>query len=376
MTMSKNYVNITLNSLPERELEIIGTITAEKMALMRQKALAKIKADFETDGFRKGNVPEAIIVQKIGEMGLLEEAAEIALSEEYPNILEEYSIDAIGRPEINITKIGVGTPLEFKIKTALLPEVKLVDYKKIAKKENAKETKAPEVSDKEIENVIENIQQSIAHEKIHTAKPPASADDRPTQTVSGFRENGGGEKHNHRKIEEADLPAVDDDFAKMIGGFKDVADMKEKIRENILIDKTKTESDKKRTAVLEEIMKESKIDLPKIIIEGEMEKMLAQFKDDIGKSGVAFDEYLKHIKKTEDNLKLEWQDVAVKRAKSQVILNTIAKNEGVVPPEEDVKKEMENILTHHKDAERFRVRMYVETFLTNELVFQFLEKQV
>ncbi len=374
--MSKNYVNITLNSLPERELEIIGTITAEKMALMRQKALAKIKADFETDGFRKGNVPEAIIVQKIGEMGLLEEAAEIALSEEYPNILEEYSIDAIGRPEINITKIGVGTPLEFKIKTALLPEVKLVDYKKIAKKENAKETKAPEVSDKEIENVIENIQQSIAHEKIHTAKPPASADDRPTQTVSGFRENGGGEKHNHRKIEEADLPAVDDDFAKMIGGFKDVADMKEKIRENILIDKTKTESDKKRTAVLEEIMKESKIDLPKIIIEGEMEKMLAQFKDDIGKSGVAFDEYLKHIKKTEDNLKLEWQDVAVKRAKSQVILNTIAKNEGVVPPEEDVKKEMENILTHHKDAERFRVRMYVETFLTNELVFQFLEKQV
>jgi trigger factor len=122
-------------------------------------------------------------------------------------------------------------------------------------------------------------------------------------------------------------------------------------------------------------MDKSTIDLPKIIIEGEIEKMLAQFKDDIAQAGAPYEEYLKHIKKTEEDLKKEWRDTAVKRAKSQVILNTIAKDEGIAPKEEEVKKEMENILAHYKDAERFRVRMYVETFLTNELVFQFLESQ-
>lgn len=106
-----------------------------------------------------------------------------------------------------------------------------------------------------------------------------------------------------------------------------------------------------------------------------MEKMLAQFKDDIAKSGITYEDYLKHIKKTEADIKAEWKDTAVKRAKSQVILNTIAKDEGIAPKEEEVKKEMENILASYKDADRFRVRMYVETFLTNELVFQFLENQ-
>lgn len=357
-----SYKNIKLTALPERELEIIGTITAEKMAIMREKALAKIKNDFEADGFRKGNVPETIIIQKVGEIGLLEEAAEIALSEEYPKILEEHNIDAIGRPEINITKIGLGNDLEFKIKTALMPEVKLNDYRKVAKEHFSgassagQEVKAQATTEKEIDDVITNIRQNIAHEKVHN-------------------EAGGGEKHDHRKIEDSDLPEVNDEFAKMIGGFKDVADMREKIRENITVEKGLKEKDKRRTKILEVIMEKSMIDLPKIIIEGEMEKMLAQFKDDIAKSGVSYEDYLKHIKKTEEDLKKEWRETAVKRAKSQVILNTIAKDEGIKPKEEVVKKEMENILSHYKDADRFRVRMYVETFLMNELVFQFLESQ-
>lgn len=355
-SMSKNYKDIVLNSLPERELEIIGTITAEKMTLMREKALKKLKDSVELPGFRKGNAPDTLVAQKVGELRLMEEAAEIALSEEYPNILEEHKIDAIGRPEINITKIGIGNPLEFKIKTALFPDVKLTDYKKIAKANNKAEISAPEITDKEVEDVIDNIRQNIAHQKVH-------------------EEAGGGHEHNHREIVDADLPEVNDQFAQMIGGFKDVANMKEKIRENIGVEKKLKEKDKKRTDVLEAIMAESTIDLPKIIIEGEMEKMLAQFKDDIAKSGISYEDYLKHIKKTEDDLKTEWKDTAVKRAKSQVILNTIAKDEGIIPKEEEVKKEMENILASYKDAERFRVRMYVETFLTNELVFQYLESQ-
>ena len=356
MTTKKHYKDVKVSPLPEREVEIIGAITAEKMALMREKAIKKLKESIEIPGFRKGNAPDNLIAQKVGEGSLLEEAAEIALNEEYPNILEEHKIDAIGRPEITITKIGVGSDMEFKVKTALMPDIKLADYKKIAIKTLSKKNESIEVSPKEVDDVINTIRHNLAHEKVHA-------------------EAGGGKEHNHREIVDSDLPEINDDFIKMLGDFKDVEDFKSKIKENISKEKEIKEKDKRRTETLEKIMEESTIDLPKIIIDGELDKMSAQFKEDIAQSGLSFDDYLKHIKKTEDDLRVEWKDTAVKRAKSQVILNEIAKSESISPNEAEVKKEMENILAHYKEADRFRVRMYVETFMTNELVFQYLESQ-
>ncbi|MFZ2521976.1 MAG: trigger factor [Minisyncoccia bacterium] len=354
---NKNYKNIVINSLPEREMEIVGAISAEKMSVCRDKAIQKIKKEIEIQGFRKGNAPDALVVQKVGEMAILEESAEMALTEEYPNILDEHKIDAIGRPEISITKIGLGSDLEFKIKTALMPDVKLSDYKKTAVDFFPGKTSGEiDVTEKEVDDVIENIRQNIAHEKVH-------------------KEASGGEKHDHRKIEDSDLPEVNDDFIKTLGNFKDVSDFRSKIKENILSEKKIKLKDKNRVDILEKIMKDSKIDLPKIIVDGELEKMLAQFTDDIGKSGVSLEDYLKHIKKTVEDLRLEWKETAVKRAKSQVILNSIAREEKIEAKEEDIKREIEHILTIHKDVDRFRARMYVETFLTNELVFQFLEGQ-
>ena len=354
----KNYKDIKINSLPEREVEIIGTITAEKMSVVREKAVKKLKESIEIPGFRKGNAPESLVAQKIGEGSILEESAEIALNEEYPNILEENKITPIGRPEITITKIGVGSDLEFKIKTSLMPEIKLGDYKKMASSITPKDSKSDSLTptDKEVEDVIENIRHNLAHEKVH-------------------REAGGGEHHNHRKIEDSDLPEVNDDFAKSLGNFDSLEEMKSKIKENIAKEKELKDKDKKRIEIIEKIISDSKIDLPKIIVEGELDKMLAQFKDDLARSGVNYEGYLNHIKKTEDDLKKEWKETATKRAKSQIVLNEIAKEENISPKEEDVKREIDHILSHHKDVERFRVRMYVETFLTNELVFQFLESQ-
>ena len=353
---NKNYSNIIINSLPEREVEILGQISAERISELREKALKKIKETIELDGFRKGNAPESLVAQKVGEMRLMEEAAEMALGEEYPNILEDHKIDAIGRPEITITKMGIGSPLEFKAKTAVMPEVKLGDYKKISKTANSKENKKVEVTDKEVEDVILDIRKNVGHQMMHAK--------------AGLGEHD----HNHGEMKDEDLPEVDENFLKMVGDFKNIEDFKEKIKEGIIKEKEIKEKDKKRTDMLQEIMDKSTIELPKIIIEGELDKMIAQFKDDLAQSAVPFEDYLKHIKKTVEDLRTEWHDTAVKRAKSQIILNTIAKEEKIEAKEEDIKKEMDHILSHYKDADRFRVRMYVETFMTNELVFKFLEE--
>lgn len=352
----KNYTNIKLNPLPERELEIVGSITLEKMNSAREEALKKIASGIEIDGFRKGNAPMSVVAQKVGEMRILEEAAESALNDEYPKILEENNIDAIGRPEITITKIAPQNPLEFKIKTALMPEIKLPDYKKISKEEANKKPEKIEVSNFEVDDMILNIRKNVYHQMLHQNE--------------GLHEHD----HSHGEIKEEDLPEMNSDFLKMIGDFKDVEDLKVKVKESLIQEKELKEKDKKRINLLENIIEKATIEMPKIIIEGELDKMMAQFKDDLARSNIPLEEYLRQIKKTEADLRSEWKETAIKRAKSQIVLNTIAKEENIKPEEEEIKKEMEHILSHHKDAERFRVRMYVETFMTNELVFKFLEE--
>lgn len=354
---NKAYSDIKITRLPEQEVEITGEITTEKMESMRKKAIDSLKKDLTLPGFRKGTAPDNMVVTQIGDIKILEEAGELALGEVYPDILEEEKLQPIGKPEVTITKIGVGSPLGFKIKTALMPEVKLGDYKKIAKKIYIKEA-VVEVTEKDVADVILNLRKNVAHADLHAEGGHAHDD------------------HSHGEIKDEDLPEVNEEFLAKIGEFTSMEDLTDRIKENLLKEKTFKAKDKKRTETLEEIINSSTIEIPQLIVDGELEKMKAQFLDDLDQSGIKFEDYLAHIKKTEADLKADWKDTAIKRAKSQIILNTIAREEGIRAEEAVVKTEMEKILSQHKTAERFRVRMYVETFLTNDLVFKFLEQQV
>ena len=159
METKKHYANIKITKLKNSEIEITGEISAERLATCKTEALKKITKNAEMDGFRKGHVPSSVVSAKIGEAGLLEEASEIALAEEYPKIVIDHKLDVISRPEISITKMAFGNPLEFKIKTTVMPEIKLADYKKIAKGIMAKE-ESTEVTEKEIEAVILEIRRN------------------------------------------------------------------------------------------------------------------------------------------------------------------------------------------------------------------------
>jgi len=84
---------------------------------------------------------------------------------------------------------------------------------------------------------------------------------------------------------------------------------------------------------------------------------------------------LKHLKKNEEELKIEWRPDAEKRAKLQLVLNKIADVEKIVPEKEKIERDVENLKNMYKDASEERIRTYVETVLTNEKVFEFLESQ-
>ena len=346
-----NIINIEIKKLENSEVEIAGELSLEAMEAEREGALKSVSMRVSIDGFRKGHVPEKMLIESMGEMPILEEMAERALKKAYPEIVKEHEIDAIGRPSISITKLAKGNPLGFNIKTAVMPEIILPDYKKIAKDAISKK-ETTSVTDDDVEKVISEIKKS-------RAMPDTEEKD----------------EHADKKQEKKEkLPELTDDFVKTLGDFKDVSDFKQKLRENITHEKSAQAQSKRRMSIAETIIEKSAIPLPRLFVDVELEKMLAQFKGDISRMGLKFDEYLKHIKKTEEDLLKEWVPDAEKRSKLQLVLNEIARREHIDVPEADILKEVTHIMEHYKNADPESARIYVETILKNELVFKHLEK--
>src|SRR3989338_10213686 len=153
-------MQVIVKKLPKSEIEIEGELEADLFENYFEKALKKLGANIELDGFRKGKIPDNVLVSKIPEIHVLEEMAELALAEHYPKIIEAEKIDAISRPAISITKLARKNPLGFKIKTAVLPKIKLPDYRDIAKKIISKITEAEKyisVTEKDLEDTIMDI---------------------------------------------------------------------------------------------------------------------------------------------------------------------------------------------------------------------------
>jgi trigger factor len=353
----------TINKKEKSELEIIGSLPVADFEKYEEKALSIISERIELPGFRKGKAPASVVKENVTDMMILEEMAELAIKDVYIKIIEENKIEAIGRPQIAITKIARGSDLEFKILTAVLPEMKLPDYKKLASDEKKKNPIAEvSVGEADVEKTILDLRKMRAE-----------------QARGGSHEgheNMTEEEHaKAHEIPESEYPAFDDAFAKSFGDFENAEALKNKIRENMKIEKETLEKDKLRMVIVEKLISETSGEIPEILIESEIQKILYRLEADVTNAGLNFADYLVQIKKTEDDLRKEWRGDAEKRAKLQMIIRTIADKENLKPTEEEIEKEVGNIMTMYKDADPVRARAYIENMLENEKVFNFLENQ-
>ena len=162
---------------------------------------------------------------------------------------------------------------------------------------------------------------------------------------------------------------------KTLGNFQNVIEFKEKLKENIKLEKERAATEKKRVKLLDTLAQKTEIDLPKIIMEEEKNKLVYQLRHDIERFGLKFDEYLKSAGKTEDDIRKEWESEAEKRAKIQFIMSEIAKVENIFPTEEELSQEVKHLLEHNKDANESRARLYLSQVLANQKVMEFLENQ-
>lgn len=340
------------------EVVITVTLPNKDLETYRPQVEKSFKENLEVDGFRKGKVPEAIAKKHINSMKVLEEMAHRAISEKYIDIIKEHDIKAIGNPNISITKIAEGNDLEFTITTAVLPEIIVADYKKLAKKINAEPSEVV-VSEEEVTSAILNLRKMRAQQKLSSeAKEGAS--------VPSWSD-----------ISEEDLPEMTDDWVKEIGPFTSVDDFTTKMKENLLEEKKVRALDKKRITLVDTIIEASTIEVPAMMVDYELNKMMHEFEHNISMTGMSFDDYLASIKKTRDDYRSEWKDQATKRAQTQLMLNHIAEVEKIEPSDEEITQEVQKIMDqykHNPQVQEPQVRSYVSSVLSHQKVFEYLEQ--
>lgn len=391
----------TITKEPNSQVKIEGEIPFENLQEHRASAIKALGKNVELDGFRKGHVPEDILVKKIGDMHILNEMAERALALIYPKVIELHKLEAIGHPEIKITKLAPENPLCFTATVATIPEITLPDYKALAAEIN-KDKESPEVTEEELQKRIEDIlRQKIAYERMqakaqsNTDKTVDVGDDTelPTpETVEKDSKKEGTETHTHadgtvhegpahndeEDLSKIELPELTDEYVKGLGQpgqFESVEDFKAKLKEHIGIEKEKEVIAAHRAKITDKIIEESKLDLPQILIDSEINQMFGQMNEDLTRANLKLDDYLGHIKKTKEDLITEWKPAAEKRARLQLILNEIAKKDEVKPDQGQLDQQVDQLLEQYKDADATRVRVYVESVMTNEAVMQMLETQ-
>ncbi len=384
-------MKIKFEKLENGEVKMVVSLENAEFEKYRQAGLKKVQEFVEIDGFRKGNAPENLITEKYGEMVILEEMAHLVINETfYSSILKENEnkkdedkIIPVSEPKISIAKIGQGSDFEYNAIFAVLPKIDLVDYKKLAKEENDKIEKGEfdelkKKNDQAVKEDILNVSDSEVDEVVESLR-------KARNTGGHVHEDGTIHEHSHddsegkedkkdEKAEKEELPEINDEFAQSFGEqFKTLEDLRAKIKENLVLEKKSKLQEKKRTSILERLVRETKTSLPDALISDELERMKLQTKADVERFGSKWEDYLTHLKKTEEDLKNEWKDIAYKRVMSQLLINEIAKKEKIETSKEEIEAEALKIMTQMPEANENNVRGYVQQILINEKVMKMLD---
>ncbi|MBX4192322.1 hypothetical protein KW798_02430 [Candidatus Parcubacteria bacterium] len=327
-----------LKKLPDSEVEMTGEIPFELVAPYEDQALKHLTAALELPGFRPGKVPEEMARKRLGDITILEEAVELFLQDFYPELVAAHEVDAVGRPAVNITKLAPKNPVGLTVRAAIYPTVTLPKWQKMSEKVPAE--LAEPATDEDVDKTLENIRQSRA-----------------------VREEG----------KEPVVPELTDEFAKSIGAFENVAALKEQIKKGITAEKERAAQEKRRGKLIDVLLEETKLEVPKIFVESELEKILSQLHEDVTRFGLKFEDYLKQIKKTDEEVRNDFREQAKKRAKLQLTLNKIAAEEKIEVDKTLVEEEMKHAIEHFPDAKPELVKIHIESVLRNEKVLKLLE---
>ncbi|MCG2690434.1 trigger factor [Candidatus Parcubacteria bacterium] len=408
-------MNIQVKKLEKGEVEITGEMPWEDFNYYRAEAIENLNAGLKIDGFRPGKAPKKVIEEKAGKEDVLFSAANLAFKDKYSEILKSNQLKPITAPEIAVLKLAHNNPFCFKIKVFVLPEIKLFDLANTAKQV---QKKVEAVEEKEVEGALNWVLKSRADFKdlareaclgdfIEVEYQSPQIEDNKLfedkfllgqgKLVKGFEDNllsmkEGEEKKfeclfpddfankglagkkvefkvKMKKVKEMVLPHLNDDFAKGLGDFKDLLDLKSKIKEGITQEKEIASKIKWRDEVLSNIAKQVDFVIPEILLKSETERMI-QHEEHTKRKEFSLEE--------KEELKTKFSTEAKDRVKKALCLGQIAKEKSVSVSDEELEQEVNKYLTNYpqdkiKEIDLDKFKEYYKERIIEEKTFQFLE---
>lgn len=427
-------MEITVKELPKSQVELSLSLPWSDWSKEVDHAAESLSKNVKTAGFRPGKTPRAVLEKRFGKETLLAEAAEHAVNHAYSKAVAEKNMNVIGRPAVTLGTVKEGEPLTMTIVTDVLPVVEVGDWRKAAKKINQdfakKETK---VTEEAVTAEIERIAKMRA--PLVTVNRAAQNDDtvlldfRVTQDgvqiengtsenhplvigsnsfIPGFEEQVKGLKAGEEKtftlsfpdeyhakhlagkkaefavtiraVQEMQVPELNDEFAKSLGAFDSLEALQKNIREGMETEANAERKNEIRTAILDALVAEQKVEYPESLVQEELERIKGEFGGQLSRMGATFEDFLLQSKKTEEEVKAEWLPQAKKRVAAYLILDRVAQDENIHTESEEVEVEMNKALGYFKnvkDAEKNldMAALYnvVSEQVRNEKVFQLLE---
>ena len=184
-----------------------------------------------------------------------------------------------------------------------------------------------------------------------------------------------------KSVAETILPDIDDNFAKSLGRFESIDNLKESLKKGLLKEKRNEENKKLQETLFEKIIKGSEIKIPNILIKKEAEGLMKNFSENLKLQKIDFKAHLKKIKTTPKDIEKSFHKQAEKRLESAFLINEIAKAEGLFPQEQEIEEavneQLKKIKNHQKSPEDIdleKLRSYTFEYLTNQRVVNWLIK--
>ena len=393
-------------NVKEIEIKVEGKEWKEAL----DKAFKEANKKAKIDGFRPGHAPKEVFIKKYGEQALYMDAAEAVVDGAYEKMLKENEKDLedlVARPDVQVKEIN-GEGVTFNFVLTMRPEVKLGDYKKI----NVKREKA-KVTAEEIEDTIENIRHRYAEDVLKDGK--IKDGDVAVIDFDGFVdgvafEGGKGENYSLKigsgtfipgfeeqliglksgdekdvevtfpedyhaedlkgkkatfkvkvhEVKEVKVPELDKDFFEDLGmeGVDTKEKLEAKISESILTNKESELENKYIDELLEAAAKDTEVDIPEVMIDDELERMIREYDSHLRSQGITLEQFYKFTNSDEEALKSQMRPEAARRVKHRLMLEEIAKQEKIEISDEEANKEAERLAENYQIKKEEFLQMF------------------
>ncbi len=370
-----------------------ATIKLERTELEAyiKEATEELAQHVKLDGFRKGKAPKDLVEKSLDPAAVRQEALEHALGDSFTKATVQEKWDVMRTSDLKLIK-NDADGLEYSIRVQLWPAVVLPDLETVKI-----ERRTVEVSDKEIQEALDTVLNMRATFLDKTG--PAAEGDRVEidfDAKTGGEPIEGGQSRNHPLViggknfmpgfEEALIglsagdkkqftltapadyyepklagkkidfevtmhrvqavlkPAADDAFAKSLGRFENLDQLKGNLREGIYNEKNDKERQRLRLAILDGIIEAAKVPAPAGLVKEELDDMIHRFGDDMRARGLELPMYLAKLKKTEDDLRKDWQSEAERQVRIRLVLRQVSKDKGIAVGEQELEAAVQDTI--------------------------------